>query len=121
MGQIEASPALKIQPAKNQHQPPDQEKKNNEKSEKQEQIIEHVEKKKKNLQSQKKTTKNENPLKAKVVSKNSMVQEQIVHHLGLNNDFFKRSFSGSRIIGSEWGGWKVKEAKPTEAGRPGGF
>ena len=68
MGQIEASPALKIQPAKNQHQPPDQEKKNNEKSEKQEQIIEHVEKKKKNLQSQKKTTKKEIPLKAKVVS-----------------------------------------------------
>ena len=68
MGQIEASPALKIQPAKNQHRPPDQEKKNNEKSEKQEQIIEHVEKKKKNLQSQKKTTKNEIPLKAKVVS-----------------------------------------------------
>merc|ERR1711928_291397 len=33
----------------------------------QEQIIEHVEKKKKNLQSQKKTTKNENPLKAKGV------------------------------------------------------
>ena len=68
MGQIEASPALKIQPAKNQHQSPDQEKKNDEKSEKQERIIEHIEKKKKNLPSQKKTTKKEIPLKAKVVS-----------------------------------------------------
>ena len=50
-----------------------------------------------------------------------MVQEQIVHHLGLNNDFSRDPFSGSRIIGSEWGGWKVKEAKPTEARRPGGL
>ena len=68
MGQIEASPALKIQPAKNQHQSPDQGKKNDEKSEKQQQIIEQIEKKKTNLQSQKKTTKKEIPLKAKVVS-----------------------------------------------------
>ena len=122
MGQIEASPALKIQPAKNQHQPPDQEKTDEERTEKQEQIIEQIEKKKTNLQSQKKTTKKEIPLKAKVVSspqrtlcfKSKLCIISVLTMI-LSTDLF----SGSRIIGSEWGGWKVKEAKPTEAGRPG--
>ena len=45
MGQIEASPALKMQPAKNQHQPSDQDKTDEEISEKQKQIVEQIEKK----------------------------------------------------------------------------